>query len=585
MRLERRIPGIFALALIIACGLPTTAHTQTLGQLAVLRGNPPVVDLRSPATGNTTQTWPDGDTAARGLALRYDDNGVLESVFVAHTGQPLNSIPPSVANPASVTRIVAATGMPDGPGPAYPGATLYDLAVDRDGSVLLAMRTALGQGCVSRLSADMATTTNVHCLPPGQMPWALALNQDGRILIGWNSAIDEMSANGSNGVILLNPETGVTESLNEVTGSALLSDIAVAPGGLIYLAEYRADEWSGTGASISWLDPAATPITRTVLLPGQGTILVRPAQMAIVGTSTAHTIYVADPWGMCGGGGGGMEPPGLGQPCPANGGLVTVASSGGAVSRVPIGWDFGPYGIGFVGSAVTASPVDATTGTAPVTLTFDGVSSTGSTSLVTSTVGPTPPSGFQLGDPATYYEITTEVGFTGGITVCVNYPDGSYVDETQLKLNHWNGSAWEELPNQTLDTAANVVCGRTMSLSPFAIFEPAVPDDTEGPALSVTVSQATLWPPNGKFVPITLSGSAFDPSGIASLTYRLADEYGTFSTPPQTLTLPKTLFLEALRAGNDMDGRLYTITVTATDTFGNVSQQALQVRVLHDQRQ
>lgn len=579
MRLGRGISGIFLIALVVAFGLPTAAHAQALGQLAVLRGSPPVVDFRSPTTGATTQTWPAGDTPARGLALRYDENGVLESVFVAHVGQPLNLIPtPPPASPASVTRIEAATGSAYSAA-SYSGATLYDLAVDRDGSVLLAMRTSLGDGCVYRLSADTANTALVHCLPTGQMPWALALNQDGRILIGWNSAIDEMSVNGSNGVMSLNPATGVTETLNAVTGSpcALLSDIAVAPGGRIYLAEYPA--YSGpAAATISWLDPAA-PSTRNHLFSGLP-MIVRPAQMAIAGTATAHTIYVADPWGMCGGGGVGGGPPGPGAPCPANGALVTIASSGG--SRVSVGW--GPFGVGFVGSAVTASPMDTTTGTTPVTLAFDGISSTGSTSLVTSTGGPVPPSGFQLGDPATYYEITTEVGFTGGITVCVNYTGVNYADETQLKLRHWNGSVWEELPNQTIDTTANIVCGRTMSLSPFALFEPAVPDDTDGPALLVTVSQVTLWPPNGKFVPVTLSGSAFDPSGIASLTYRLDDEYGTLSTQPQTLTLPKTLFLQARRADNDMDGRLYTITVTATDTFGNVSQQALQVRVLHDQR-
>jgi hypothetical protein len=62
------------------------------------------------------------------------------------------------------------------------------------------------------------------------------------------------------------------------------------------------------------------------------------------------------------------------------------------------------------GSGIVVQPVDATTGTSPVKLTFTTVTQPGVTSLTTSSGGPPPPSGFQLGNPAVYYNLTTTAG-------------------------------------------------------------------------------------------------------------------------------------------------------------------------------
>jgi len=40
--------------------------------------------------------------------------------------------------------------------------------------------------------------------------------------------------------------------------------------------------------------------------------------------------------------------------------------------------------------------------------------------------------------------------------------------------------------------------------------------------------------------------------------------------------------LEARRDGHDLDGRLYTISITATDYAGNNTTAATTVTVLHD---
>jgi hypothetical protein len=56
---------------------------------------------------------------------------------------------------------------------------------------------------------------------------------------------------------------------------------------------------------------------------------------------------------------------------------------------------------------VMVQPLDLRSGTRPVTVVFDEVTEPGVTSLATSGEGEPLPSGFKLGDPATYYELTT----------------------------------------------------------------------------------------------------------------------------------------------------------------------------------
>src|SRR5262249_26560094 len=52
-----------------------------------------------------------------------------------------------------------------------------------------------------------------------------------------------------------------------------------------------------------------------------------------------------------------------------------------------------------VGTNVSVRPVDAATGTEPVTLTFSSVFQAGATTLTTSAAGPPPPTGCKLGNP------------------------------------------------------------------------------------------------------------------------------------------------------------------------------------------
>ena len=120
------------------------------------------------------------------------------------------------------------------------------------------------------------------------------------------------------------------------------------------------------------------------------------------------------------------------------------------------------------GNSVMAQPVDPANGTSPVTLTFSSVTMAGVTSLTTSASGPSSPSGFELGNPAQYYDLTTTAGFTGTITVCINYTGVTF--QNPPSLFHYENGVWVNRTT-TVNTNTNTVCGVVSSLSPFALFQ------------------------------------------------------------------------------------------------------------------
>jgi hypothetical protein len=115
--------------------------------------------------------------------------------------------------------------------------------------------------------------------------------------------------------------------------------------------------------------------------------------------------------------------------------------------------------------------------------------------------------------------------------------------------------------------------------------------DTTPPAITVTATPDTLWPPNGKLVPVTIvatitdAGSGVDPSTTA---YAVEDEYGSVE-PSGSLTLGQdgrytaTIGLEVSRNATDANGRQYIITVSAQDNEGNMGSADTIVTVPHDQ--
>jgi probable HAF family extracellular repeat protein len=121
----------------------------------------------------------------------------------------------------------------------------------------------------------------------------------------------------------------------------------------------------------------------------------------------------------------------------------------------------------------------------------------------------------------------------------------------------------------------------------------AIPVPSSSPEIFITATPDTLWPPNGKLVPVTVSGTITDEdSAVGEITaaYEVIDEYGLIqrngavtiqSDGSYVFTVP----LRASRNGNDADGRHYTITVSALDTEGNEGSADAIVTVPHDQGQ
>jgi uncharacterized lipoprotein YddW (UPF0748 family) len=115
--------------------------------------------------------------------------------------------------------------------------------------------------------------------------------------------------------------------------------------------------------------------------------------------------------------------------------------------------------------------------------------------------------------------------------------------------------------------------------------------DKTAPSIQLSADPAIIWPPNGKMVPVTLSGAGSDAvSGLASVSYSVTDEYGTpLGISPRALSgnsaiWTETLALEARREGEDLDGRRYLITATIRDAAGHTSTATAEVLVPHDQR-
>jgi Big-like domain-containing protein len=115
--------------------------------------------------------------------------------------------------------------------------------------------------------------------------------------------------------------------------------------------------------------------------------------------------------------------------------------------------------------------------------------------------------------------------------------------------------------------------------------------DTTPPVSAVSANPSSLWPPNGKMVPVTVAGTITDSlSGVnpGTAAYAVVDEYGTVQ-PSGPVSLGSlghysfTILLQASCNGNDRNGRHYTITVSASDYAGNVGSAATTVTVPHDQ--
>jgi len=120
--------------------------------------------------------------------------------------------------------------------------------------------------------------------------------------------------------------------------------------------------------------------------------------------------------------------------------------------------------------------------------------------------------------------------------------------------------------------------------------------DGSAPTLNPLPSRTILWPPNHEMVEVTIESNAADNSGdqvvlaVAIASSEPADASGDGSFLPDYVidevvaaTGLIRLHLRAERAGRG-DGRIYTITIVATDGSGHVSTATAQITAPHDRR-
>lgn len=112
--------------------------------------------------------------------------------------------------------------------------------------------------------------------------------------------------------------------------------------------------------------------------------------------------------------------------------------------------------------------------------------------------------------------------------------------------------------------------------------------DTTPPSLSVTLSPATLWPPNNKMVSVNATTTVkddYDPQPEIKLVSITANEPLDKDDimVGKLFTDIRQFQLKAKRAGANQDGRIYTVTYIANDASGNQTEVSATVAVPHDE--
>jgi hypothetical protein len=221
-----------------------------------------------------------------------------------------------------------------------------------------------------------------------------------------------------------------------------------------------------------------------------------------------------------------------------------------------------------------------------------------------------------LGNPAIDGSESVTFTFTAGLATGVRFNDaaafgGLTAGDTLLNVEGFaaNGASLGTVTFDVFDAySGNVdVSGafRGVPLSGFKIsgngspsgmilwqvsFTP-VPPDTTAPTVTASANKASIPANNGKLVPVVVSGKVTDNpggSGIAAASYAVVDEYGQVQ-PSGTLvpgsggSYSFTVYLPASRKDADLNGRTFTITVSATDKAGNPASKVVVVTVPHDQ--
>ncbi|HEV2912325.1 MAG TPA: VWA domain-containing protein [Pyrinomonadaceae bacterium] len=256
--------------------------------------------------------------------------------------------------------------------------------------------------------------------------------------------------------------------------------------------------------------------------------------------------------------------------------FIRSASSTAVVTGVPTGTD--------LSITKTASPATVLTGsniTYKVTVTNNGTSA--ASNVTVSDVLPA---------TTTFVSCSsTGAGICGGagnnrqVTFGSIAPASSEVITLLAKVNC-------PVPNGTLISNAATVSAQTPDPDASNNSTPAVTTTASNPPpviTNVAVNPPALWPPDHKLVNITVNYKVTDNCGPVTTTLSVKSNEPTNGTgdgdtsPDWEVLGPNLVRLRAERAGTGT-GRIYTITIKATDSAGYSSTQSVTVTVPKSQK-
>lgn len=215
------------------------------------------------------------------------------------------------------------------------------------------------------------------------------------------------------------------------------------------------------------------------------------------------------------------------------------------------------------GTPVSVTPVDTTTGTSPLTVTFSSVSQPGGgTTLTETTIGPTS-SGYTLAsNPPVYLYLSSDAPYSEPIQICLNLGALGVNYTSGLVLMHYvNGVGTPYTLTLNPSTGEYCTLDTIPSLSPFALEQP-IP-------VTLTISPTTLSAATAGAAYTSVGFTASGATGTVTVTENGSLPTGMMFTSGSTGTL----------SGTPTQTGSYPIAINASDTNNDTGMENLTLTV------
>lgn len=209
-----------------------------------------------------------------------------------------------------------------------------------------------------------------------------------------------------------------------------------------------------------------------------------------------------------------------------------------------------------------------------------------------------------------YYHGTPEL--TGDRPTAIQSPNGWAGRIISLEESNNYQVRWERIDDQSIDPGETMpgfviltshestqflnshwtttISGPPTSASSLLRAVDAPQGDTVAPTISVSVNPNILWPPDGKMTTISATIAVhdnFDPNPSVRLKAITCNECENLTddvTDADFGTDDRTFLVKARRDGQRKEGRVYTVTYSASDFSGNTATASALINVPHDQK-